>query len=463
MTNITADSLHRLVKLALDSGEAVSPKEAEHIFLQYRLHIHLGAGWADTLAGEAAFLTALNTAARAFLGGVVVSGETDRTLRVPLFAGKAVAEVVPALGGRLVAQFPTEVPTVVIGRWDIRKMPSFCIRLCYDGWQASCVPVQAPMALAGHMDNPLAGIAAAALAVNEAFLHARGDLPIAGDREVGISLWNPAVIDDWASEQYRGPDLEYLPASLWLIGLGHLGQAYAWALGMLPYMENCRPYLVLQDVDTVVESNLSTCMLVSKKDVGQRKTRVVANCLEAVGFRIDIVERRFSDLQRVTPSEPATALFGVDNIVARRAIDAAGFGLVVEAGLGSGYRDFRNIRTHVFPGPRRSVETWSATDAVQGTVNLKPAYENLAKVLNDRCGVTQLATRAVATPFVGSMAAALVLADVIRLLHGGKICATIDLQLKDLRYRTAVPMASKLITPAFVRFKSRTDKNTTYM
>ena len=24
---------------------------------------------------------------------------------------------------------------------------------------------------------------------------------------------------------------------LWLIGLGHLGQAYLWALGLLPYLE----------------------------------------------------------------------------------------------------------------------------------------------------------------------------------------------------------------------------------
>ena len=454
MTNTTAESLHRLVKLALDSGEATCPEEAEHIFSQYCLHIYLGAEWADTLAGEAAFLTALNTASRAFLGGVFVSGDIEQTLHVPLFVGKTISEVVPTLGGQLVAHPPTEVPTIVIGLWDPQRAPSFCIRLLHSGWQAGCAPIQVPTVLTSHRDNPLAGIAAAALAVNEAFLHIRGDLPIAGDREVGISLWNPSAIDDWASEKNQGPNLKYLPAALWLIGLGHLGQAYAWTLGMLPYATDCRPYLVLQDIDTVAESNLSTCILVSNKHIGQRKTRVIAKQLEAVGFKTDIVERRFTDLQRVAPDEPATALFGVDNIVARRAIDTAGFRMVVEAGLGSGHRDFRNIRTHVFPGSRQAVETWSATDAVQEAVELTPVYENLAKVSNNRCGVTQLATRAVATPFVGAMASALVLGDVIRMLHGGQVHSTMDLQLKDVRCRVVVPMTTKKVPPAFVQVKS---------
>lgn len=74
MTQCNAESMHRLAKLALDAGEVATPEEALELFSRYRLHLHLGAGWADTLAGQACFLTALNTAVRAFLGGVVVSG-----------------------------------------------------------------------------------------------------------------------------------------------------------------------------------------------------------------------------------------------------------------------------------------------------------------------------------------------------------------------------------------------------
>jgi hypothetical protein len=95
-------------------------------------------------------------------------------------------------------------------------------------------------------DNPLAGIGAAALGVNEAFMHVRGDLAEAGHRTVGMSLWNPLAVADWRDDAHKGPALAYLPKSLWLVGLGHLGQAYAWTLGMLPYPVDGRPHLVLQ-------------------------------------------------------------------------------------------------------------------------------------------------------------------------------------------------------------------------
>ncbi len=434
--NMTTDTMHRLVKLALDSGEAANPEEAKNIFASYRLRIHLGVGWAGTLAGQAAFLTALNTAARAFLGGVIVTGDVGQTICVPLFEGKDATEVIALLGGRFMATTQEDIPTIVIGSWNDFSAPPFCIRLIFDGWLAGCVPVNSARILSGERDNPLSGVAAAALGVNEAFLHIRGDFLEAGDREVGISLWEPTTVVDWISAEGRGPVLEYLPASLWLIGLGHLGQAYVWILGMLPYAKDHRPHLVLQDFDTVSESNISTCMLVSAAQIGRRKTRVVAEVLEKIGFQIDIVERRFTDLQRLAPGDPTTALFGVDNIIARRSIDTAGFDLVMEAGLGSGYRDFRNIRTHAFPGPRQASDIWVATDAAQSALELSPVYERMAEMSNDRCGVTQLASRAVATPFVGAMAAVLVLGDIVRLLHGSSAYTTMDIQLKDLRHRT---------------------------
>lgn len=431
-----ADTLHRLVKLALDSGEAADSEEAKSIFLQYRLRIHLGRGWADTLAGQAAFLTAVNTAARAFLGGVMVTGDVSFVLSVPLFQGRSAEEVAFELGGQVISDVPADVPTLVIGTWDGGEIPPFCIRLVYDGWQGGIVPALAASPLPGLADNPLAGVAAAALGVNEAFLHVRNELLVAGHREVGISLWKPAAIEDWTSPGYCGPDLDFLPASLWLVGLGHLGQAYAWALGMLPYPDSSRPYLVLQDFDSAAESNLSTCMFFTPSELGHRKTRVIAKRLELSGFKTDIVERRFVEGQRVNIGEPTTALFGVDNVIARRAIESAGFDMVVEAGLGSGFRDFRNIRTHAFPGPKRAIDIWSAADATQPATVLTPVYERLAEVTNDRCGVTQLASRAVATPFVGVLAASLVVAEVLRSLHGGPVYSATDLQMKEIRHRT---------------------------
>lgn len=452
-TNIhNADDFHRLAKLALDSGEASTPEEAKAIFSQYRLRIHLGHGWAATLAGEAALLTALNTAARAFLGGVIVTGDLTARLRVPLFAGQVASDVVQKLGGMLAASVVEDIPTLIIG--NIANAPiamTFCVRLTYDGWQAGVVPAEGGCPLPEQQDNVLAGVASAALGVNEAFLHIRGELPSAGHREVGLSLWDLGAVNDWRAPDYRGPEIEYLPKALWLVGLGHLGQAYAWLLGMLPYADPSVVELVLQDIDRASGSNLSTCMLTFAGDQGYKKTRVLAGCLEQAGFQTRIVERKFGGNERPTSEEPAVALFGVDNLVARRAIATSGFSLVVEAGLGSGYRDFRNIRTHTFPGSRSPGDIWPAAETVQHAIQLPPTYERLALELNDRCGMTMLSTRAVATPFVGALAASLVVGDVLRLLHGGSLHSTVDMQMKDLQYRTvALSPLRDIRNPGFV-------------
>ena len=53
-----------------------------------------------------------------------------------------------------------------------------------------------------------------------------GRSAVAGRRTVGLSLWNPAPTCDWLAAAGAEPALSLLPSRLWLIGLGHLGQAY---------------------------------------------------------------------------------------------------------------------------------------------------------------------------------------------------------------------------------------------
>lgn len=439
MTLINADSMHRLAKLALDAGEVASPEEAVAMFSRYRLRVVLGRGWADSLAGQACFVTAINTATRAFLGGVEICGDLSPVLRIPLFEGRDAAAVARDLGATISDASPSEIPTLVLGAWTTPSLPPFCVGLRWDGWCAWLVPGALDAVPATAQDNPLAGIAAAALGVNEAFLHIRADLPAAGDRTVGLSLWNPLAVADWRANAHRGPPLRYLPDALWLVGLGHLGQAYAWAAGMLPYGPQ-RPHLALQDFDKAATSNLSTCLLLGDADLGQSKVRIVARRLEAAGFTTALVERRFGPDHRVLPGEPSIALFGVDNIAARRDLASASFSMVVEAGLGSGYRDFRSIRTHTFPSSQSPAVIWPAAAGAQSAIDLNEAYRKLAETRDDLCGMTQLASRAVATPFVGALAAALVLAEVLRPLHGGKTHGVLDLQMKDLRHRAGAQL-----------------------
>lgn len=70
---------------------------------------------------------------------------------------------------------------------------------------------------------------------------------------------------------------------------------------------------------------------------------------------------------------------------------------------------------------------------------LNEIYRKLTDERDDLCGMTQLTFRTVATPFGGALAAALVVAEIVRLIRGGGIHAPLDLQTKNLRYSPGTP------------------------
>jgi hypothetical protein len=241
---------------------------------------------------------------------------------------------------------------------------------------------------------------------------------MAGRRAAGLSLWQPGA--DWLAADPTEPALAFLPSRLWLIGLGNLGQAFAWLLACLPYGDRSQIKLVLQDFDRIAPSNESTSLLSFKANVGRRKSRVVSDWLEARSFDTMLEERRFGDWMRRAPDEPGVALCGVDNAYARTALEKAGFDLVIEAGLGAGPHAFRSIAMHSFPASRSAEQIWSR-DVGQADDNLEnmPAYQALKHEGLDSCGLTQLASRTVGVPFVGLIAATLVIAELLRRLHRG--------------------------------------------
>jgi hypothetical protein len=255
---------------------------------------------------------------------------------------------------------------------------------------------------------------------------------------VGLSLWDPAPECDWLGATVTEPVLSLLPARLWLIGLGHLGQAYLWALGLLPFARPQDLSLILQDIDIITPSTESTSILSDFTLINVKKTRAMAAWAERRGFSTVIHERLFDASFRRQDDEPAVALCGLDNGAGRQALDQVGFDFVVEAGLGRGHRDFRAIRLHTLPASRPASQIWRSVQA-DDQVEDRPAYKGmLASGALDRCGVTLLAGRAVGAPFVGAVAATLAISEVLRLLHGGAVHELIDLDLKAPEYRSAV-------------------------
>jgi len=450
MNMVTPDELHRLVKLAMDTGEAESVEHAQRIFTGYRIGVAVGPEIQWSPSHQAALLTFLRLASRVFLGGVDVIAADDELPN--LIAGNPeIAETINKVGARKVKSLDPHVPTVCIGTGDVPHGANFAVRAIFSGWRAGVMPVAALPLFDFDAEFPLAAALAAALAVNEAFLFVRQDTPEAGVREIGVSLWRPDAIEDWWTSTNDGPQIAYLPSSLWLLGLGHLGQAYLWALSLLPYERPDDVLLVLQDIDAITSSTVSTSILSDRDMVGLKKTRAMASAMEARGFRTAILERRFDETLRVLPDDPQIALCGLDNALGRRSLCEVGFKVVVEAALGSGAKDFRAIRIHTFPGTKDPRELWrpgEERDIIAGA----PAYENLKGRGLDQCGVTLLAGKAVGAPFVGMTAAAFCLAEVLRLLHGGALFAVHDLDLKSSSGRVSIERGTPLaaFNPGFV-------------
>ena len=431
------DSLHRLVKHAIDSGRAQSVAEAEAMFRGYRLAVEVGPTAAEDPVNQATLLTVVALARRVFLGGVSVAGGLGKVLSTPLPLGRTLATAVKALGAGIGVAAPG-TPTIVIGGGPGGRREGFSIRTAAAGWRGGILPIHSSLAPAPGPAMPLAGMLSAALAVNEAYLYADGGMSIAGRRALGLSLWQPEAPADWLARDSEEPELTYLPSRLWLIGLGHLGQAYLWGLGILPYRHPKDLSLVLQDIDIITDSTESTGVLTRAELVGQKKTRAMAAWADARGFETSIYERLFdADFQR-QQSEPGVALCGLDKASYRRALDRVGFDMVIEAGLGSGYRDFRTMRLHTLPGPRPAAQIWNRAARTE-TVEDRPAYKRLLREGTlDQCGMTMLAGKAVGAPFVGAVAATLVLSEILRHLHGGWVHQMIDLDLLGLDQRLAL-------------------------
>lgn len=434
------DTLHRAVKMALDSGEVTSVEEAEALFRSYRLAVVVGPDVASSPTHQAAVLTVVNTAARSFLGGVEVSGDTDCPLLVPWKSFGNLGEAVADLGGQVVREHHGAVPAVLLGDTGLLEA-RFSIRATFNGWAAGVFPAEDGGRLPEAEEFVPSGVLAGAMAVAEAFQHARGANVLAGRRRVGLSLWCPWEPHAWLEPAGVGPRLGCLPTNLWLIGLGHLGQAFLWTLGLLPYADPSSLHLVLQDNDTLVPANLSTSPLTFQDMLGRQKTRALAAWCEQRGFRTTIVELPFGSQMRVRDQDPQLALCGVDNPLARSALEDVGFARVIEAGLGKGVREYLAFQVHGFPGPQKARQRWAAADEMPSAPELtsRPAYAALASEGHDRCGLTTLAGKTVGAPFVGTVVSAIVVAEILRQLEGGEPIGMLDATLRDLSGVVGMP------------------------
>ena len=255
------DRVNRTALQLFRAGRAETLKAAEDTLASLVLQVDVGSGLEHDPGAQAALLTIVNAGARAFLGGVRVRVSDDVVMSEGWGRGRTVSESVRTFGGEIVRAHEPEHPTIVVG------VPSTgsaigsiaCVAAC-SGWAGGVLEPRTEAPRAPGIAP--AGILAGGIAVSECFQHCGGSVE-AGQREAGLSLWAPNT--PWLEAAAAGPPLEYLPDRLWLLGLGHLGQANAWTLGMLPYATRGAARVFLLDTDEIVPGNYATGLLANDR------------------------------------------------------------------------------------------------------------------------------------------------------------------------------------------------------
>ena len=437
MSWISADEIDRTAKILIDLGRAHDPEGAYDYLRRLVLQVAVGPELAADQATQAALVTVVNVGRRAFKGGVDVHLADDPVLRAGWGAGSHASDAVTRFGGNVVTQLRPDRSTLVIGS-PTQPAGNPVLYMTWAGWSAGVVQ-RVGDRLIGH-GTTLASVLASGIGISEMFQRALGDV-IPGRRDVGLSLWRPDL--NWRSPDAFGPTLTYLPSELWLLGLGHLGQAYAWILGMLPYADPSECNIGLMDFDVVVPGNTATQLLTGVADAGKKKARVVAAALEESGMHTRISERAFDEYFRTAShadprrQEPLVALTGFDNVAPRRLLADANFKRTVDGGLGTGPVEYLDMLVHTFPSANGPANAFR--DMAPHAPRFGRAYENeverrVAAGMDRsaaRCGLLDIAGITVGAAFVGAVAGTLVVADILRVLHGGQDYSIVALDLRE--------------------------------
>ena len=420
-----AKSISRISKLLVDRN-GVDPDEVLARRRRFTIALRLGDDVAGSRSLQLAALTAARLVVRCFPGAVRVEA-SDAVLDAPARVGAPLkTSLGKALAGEVGKKGWAPGPTEHVLLFGAVAHDGSATRVTYDGWVGAAGPEAQLSRHAEREHCSLAPVLAAALAVSEIFLaFARVDLQ-ATRRVVGLSLWRPDLKTN--DPEAIGPVVTFLPKRAWLLGLGHLGNAYLWALATMPYARPEDLLLYLLDFDKVETTNVETGVLFRRRDLAHLKTRVCSSWLQQFGIETHLIERLFDEHFVRRGDEPALALSGFDNNEARLHLVGAGFGRVIDSGLGGTATNFDTIGLRTWPNVRSPSDIWplvsgqeqeKANTAIEAAAKANAGYRRLKR---GACGLIELAGKSVAVPFVGMTAATLVLADALRVLHdGGKI------------------------------------------
>ena len=245
----------------------------------------------------------------------------------------------------------------------------------------------------------------------------------------GISLWNLNSGDDWHKSENDGPEKLYLPRNIWTLGLGHLGQAYLWTLGLMPFENPNQVQVLLQDADIVEPENIGSQVLCFEENIRKPKTRACMNFLEGLNFRTQIIDCE----QKWTENYPFI-LNGVDNVKTRKSIKKASFKLFLDGATNGKFDLFDSFTMKNISSIEKDCDLLWSPEIEDEVIFHKNLYQKYEKT--HQCG--QLTNIGISTPFVGLFSSTILVSEFIRSLNKGKRYSIISLQMRDLTSMKAV-------------------------
>jgi hypothetical protein len=400
----------RVTKVLTDAGRAQSFEEAEARLDKIQVEVVVGVDQSHTAAGQAAALTAVVTAKKCFGRVRLVAPDVPLIARLPL--GDCLLKAARKLGAETATEAGAPAThTICIG--DRPATEGWNVYCWWDRWKSG---TRAYENKNGDSRLALSGIYAAALAVRQIFACALAARTMPA-RDISVSLWTP-----WrrADEIDRGPERFDVPDKLWLIGLGHLGQAFVWNLCFLPVTGD--RHATLQDDQSIAEENEATSLLVlpGGDELGQKKVRIAVPWLELSGWDTALIERRHHGDMALTADDPLYLLCGLDRIEPRLLLAKHGFPYMVDAGVGHGAGDFEKIQIRTIANGRPLDGLWERKrleecDCSRATKLFeRPAYRDLERRVGE-CGKVRFGEASVGVPFVGAATGAIAIAQLARL------------------------------------------------
>jgi molybdopterin/thiamine biosynthesis adenylyltransferase len=383
----------------------------------------------DSFAKQLAFLTTVNIARRVFLKGVNCV-LPQNTLNLLKMSSLYFNDMVVKYGGKLSDNNSEENDIKIL--FGLECYDDNCIESISSGWRGGVnFNNQKRIEIEEEMNYTTLGpVASASLACFYSFCKCYNLLENNIEFNCGITLWDLGIKNDWYKQENDGPKDLNFPRNIWNLGLGHLGQAYIWTLGLMNCRDPKKVNFLLQDSDIVEAENFGSQVLSTEQYFGLPKTRPCVSFLEDLGFKTQIIEKPFinGDAEQAWMENFHFLLNGVDNVKTRISLTKNNLQLFLDGATNGRLQLFDSFTMKNISKSGKNIdELWP--DKEENTMVLhKNLYDRYEK--EHRCGY--ITNHGISTPFIGLFSSTILIAELLRSINFGKCYSVISLQLRDL-------------------------------